>query len=116
MSCVDVGTSFDDHPVTRMQSRRATSSRTRCGFSHSNLDVLTTWSQTPNAYPAAKLLKPRPNFATFQVIAPGLVDTTAARVEDPKLIAESLLRYVRAWASGGQEGGGECRGFSFGAF
>ena len=69
-------------------------------FSHSNLDVLTTWSQTPNAYPAAKLLKPRPNFATFQVIAPGLVDTTAARVEDPKLIAESLLRYVRAWAFG----------------
>ncbi|CAE7231115.1 PKS40 [Symbiodinium sp. CCMP2592] len=35
-------------------------------------------------------------FKPHQVIAPGLVDTTTARVEDPKLIAESLLRYVRA--------------------
>ncbi|CAE7843696.1 usp15, partial [Symbiodinium microadriaticum] len=52
--------------------------------------------QTPNAYPTAGLLKPRPSFERCQVIAPGLVDTTTARVEDPKLIAESLLRYVRA--------------------
>ncbi|OLP75318.1 Phthiocerol synthesis polyketide synthase type I PpsC, partial [Symbiodinium microadriaticum] len=35
-------------------------------------------------------------FKQHQVIAPGLVDSTTARVEDPKLIAESLLRYVRA--------------------
>ena len=35
-------------------------------------------------------------FKPHQVIVPGLVDTTTARVEDPKLIAESLLRYVRA--------------------
>ena len=32
----------------------------------------------------------------FQVIVPGLIDTTTARVEDPRLIAEDLLRYVRA--------------------
>ena len=35
-------------------------------------------------------------FKPNQVIAPGVVDTTTARVEDPKLIAETLLRYVRA--------------------
>ena len=36
------------------------------------------------------------HFKEHQVIVPGLIDTTAARVEDPRLIAETLLRYVRA--------------------
>ena len=31
-----------------------------------------------------------------EVIVPGLIDTTTARVEDPRGIAEYLLRYVRA--------------------
>ncbi|CAL1140432.1 unnamed protein product [Cladocopium goreaui] len=35
-------------------------------------------------------------FKSHQVIVPGLIDTTTARVEDPRLIAEDLLRYVRA--------------------
>lgn len=35
-------------------------------------------------------------FKSHQVIVPGLIDTTTARVEDPRLIAEYLLRYVRA--------------------
>eukprot|EP00434_Breviolum_minutum_P038188 symbB.v1.2.033867.t1/scaffold4270.1/size42129/3 len=35
-------------------------------------------------------------FKSHQVIVPGLIDTTTARVEDPRLIAESLLRYARA--------------------
>ncbi|CAK8997635.1 unnamed protein product [Durusdinium trenchii] len=35
-------------------------------------------------------------FKSHQVIVPGLIDTTTARVEDPRLIAEDLLRYIRA--------------------
>ena len=36
------------------------------------------------------------SIAITEVIVPGLIDTTTARVEDPRLIAESLLRYARA--------------------
>ena len=36
------------------------------------------------------------HFRADQVIVPGLIDTTAARVEHPKVIAERLLRFVRA--------------------
>jgi 5-methyltetrahydropteroyltriglutamate--homocysteine methyltransferase len=36
------------------------------------------------------------HFKPNQVIVPGMIDTTTARIEHPKLIAESLLRYVRA--------------------
>ena len=36
------------------------------------------------------------HFRADQVIVPGLIDTTAARVEHPALIAERLLRFVRA--------------------
>ena len=39
---------------------------------------------------------PRRVTSALQVIVPGLIDTTTARVEDPRLIAEDLLRYVRA--------------------
>jgi len=35
-------------------------------------------------------------FKSNQVIVPGMLDTTTARIEEPMLIAESLLRYVRA--------------------
>jgi 5-methyltetrahydropteroyltriglutamate--homocysteine methyltransferase len=36
------------------------------------------------------------HFKPNQVIVPGMIDTTTARIEHPNLIAESLLRYVRA--------------------
>ena len=36
------------------------------------------------------------HFRADQVIVPGVIDTTAARVEHPKAIAERLLRFVRA--------------------
>ena len=36
------------------------------------------------------------HFRADQVIVPGLIDTTAARVEHPNVIAERLLRFVRA--------------------
>jgi len=35
-------------------------------------------------------------FKADQVIVPGMIDTTTARLEDPKMIAENLLRYARA--------------------
>jgi len=35
-------------------------------------------------------------FKANQVIVPGMIDTTTARVEDPNMIAENLLRYARA--------------------
>ena len=34
-------------------------------------------------------------FHEHQIICPGVIDTTTARVEDPQLICESLLRYSR---------------------
>lgn len=36
------------------------------------------------------------HFRPDQVIVPGVIDTTAARVENPELIADSLMRYVKA--------------------
>jgi len=36
------------------------------------------------------------HFKANQVIVPGMIDTTTARIESPQLIAESLLRYIRA--------------------
>jgi len=38
----------------------------------------------------------RGDFNADQVIVPGVIDTTAARVEHPQAIAERLLRFVRA--------------------
>lgn len=38
----------------------------------------------------------RGDFTSDQVIVPGVIDTTAARVEHPAAIAEKLLRFVRA--------------------
>ena len=99
MSCVDAGTSLD-HPAARTQSGRATSSSTRCGFFPKQSPHPHNLQSDPKCLSHCRTPETPPELERCQVIAPGLVDSTTARVEDPKLIAESLLRYVRAWAFG----------------